>query len=77
MGNLLPVSTPFSMAADIGFGSTEYKGTWTPPDIVAESVALCAAYPGVQVSFACIWGIFDLLVSLNRDLVRLGVPFAK
>ena len=37
----------------------------------------CVAYPGARAPFARALGVFGLLVSLNMDLARLGVPFAK
>ena len=33
---MLPVSTPFSVVADLGFPSIEYTGTLTPLGMVAE-----------------------------------------
>ena len=35
----------------------------------------CVAYPGARAPFARALGVFGLLVSLNMDLARLGVPF--
>ena len=37
----------------------------------------CVAYPGARAPFVRALGVFGLLVSLNMDLARLGVPFAK